>query len=91
MVVGKKTKKEGIIGDIEKGTSFDLIVKKRKTTINYVKSVHSEMGVPKDARMMRPTPVNRDVYIEFGNKCRSNDCEVRDVLTEIMQKYIDEK
>ena len=39
----------------------------------------------------RPTPVDREVYVSFGNKCRSNGREVRDVLVEIMQNYIDEK
>ncbi|GAI26683.1 unnamed protein product [marine sediment metagenome] len=39
----------------------------------------------------RPTPVDKGVYVEFGNKCRSNGREVRDVLVEIMQNYINEK
>lgn len=36
----------------------------------------------------RPTPVNRDVYIKFGNNCRSNDREVHEVLVDLMQLYI---
>jgi len=38
----------------------------------------------------RPTPVNRELYIAFANKCRTNNKEVRDVLSDCMKKYLEE-
>lgn len=39
----------------------------------------------------RPTPVDRDIYIKFGNKCRSNGQEVRIVLEGVMKAYTEGK
>jgi len=39
-------------------------------------------------KMARPTPVNRILYIKFTNKCRTNQREVRAVLSELMKSYL---
>lgn len=44
-----------------------------------------------EEKLSRPTPVSREVYIKFGNKCRSNGFEVRDALEGIMRQYINGK
>lgn len=36
----------------------------------------------------RPTPVDKKIYIKFGNKCRTNNREVREVLTDLMSLYL---
>lgn len=36
----------------------------------------------------RPTPVDRNVYIKFGNKCRTNRREVSEVITDLMNLYL---
>lgn len=41
-----------------------------------------------EERVARPIPVSREIYVAFGNKCRSNGYEVRKVLEVIMQSYI---
>lgn len=38
---------------------------------------------------IRPTNVDEDVYIAFGNKCRTNHRRIAAVLKDLMQSYID--
>lgn len=37
---------------------------------------------------IRPTNVNRNLYIKFGNTCRSNGKRIADVLETLMDAYI---
>lgn len=37
---------------------------------------------------IRPAPVNRELYIRFGNKCRRQDKEISDVLTKLIEVYL---
>lgn len=36
----------------------------------------------------RPTPVDKSTYKKFGNKCRTNDRQISDVLTDLMKQYL---
>jgi len=36
----------------------------------------------------RPTPIEKSIYIKFGNKCRTNNREISDVLTNLCKIYL---
>jgi len=37
---------------------------------------------------IRPTNVNRNLYVKFGNACRLNNQKISDVLENLMRLYI---
>lgn len=41
--------------------------------------------------LARPISVKRDIYIKFGNRCRTNGKEVRIVLEGVMKAYAEGK
>ena len=36
----------------------------------------------------RPTPIDKTVYVKFGNKCRTNNREINNVLTDLCNLYL---
>jgi len=39
-------------------------------------------------RKVRPTDVDEELYIQFGNKCRTERKKITDVLEKLMKLYI---
>jgi len=55
--------------------------------------ISSSMVDDKDPETVRPyvrtTPIDKKVYTEFGNKCRSNNCEIGTTIINLMTLYLD--
>ena len=37
---------------------------------------------------VRTTPIDKKIYTEFGNKCRSENCEIGKKIIQLMNLYI---
>jgi len=37
----------------------------------------------------RPTPIDKEIYISFGNACRTNGSEIGDTIESLLKLYIE--
>lgn len=42
------------------------------------------------ADITRPTTIDKNLYIKFGNKCRTNEKEISTVLEQLVALYLKE-
>lgn len=41
-----------------------------------------------ESKLMRPAPINKTLYIKFGNKCRTNHYQIKNILEKLCLVYV---